>query len=71
MIEIYWIMFSRQILNHVLHLLLADDQGNKVNLGRGRGPRLDKQGTPSNVVLFAVDAYVSFLMMVFTFRKYE
>ncbi|KGN45575.1 protein CHUP1, chloroplastic isoform X2 [Cucumis sativus] len=35
----------------------SDDQGNKVNLGRGRGPRLDKQGTPSNVVLFAVDAY--------------
>ncbi|KAL4039449.1 hypothetical protein IC575_003103 [Cucumis melo] len=41
----------------------SDDQGNKVNLGRGRGPRLDNQGmkaataASSNVVLFAVDAY--------------
>ncbi|CAK9310663.1 unnamed protein product [Citrullus colocynthis] len=41
----------------------SDDQGNKVDLGRGRGPRLDKQGmkaattASSNVVLFAVDAY--------------
>lgn len=66
-------MFGWQILNHVLHFLLPDDQGNKVNLGRGRGPRLDNQGmkaataASSNVVLFAVDAYVSFLMIVFTF----
>lgn len=66
-------MFSWQVLSRVLRLLLADDQGNKVDLGRGRGPRLDKQGmkaattASSNVVLFAVDAYVSFLKMVFTF----
>ncbi|XP_038898688.1 protein CHUP1, chloroplastic [Benincasa hispida] len=41
----------------------SDDQSSKVDLGRGRGPRLDNQGlkaataASSNVVHFAVDAY--------------
>lgn len=61
--------FINIFLNHIFHLLLADEWGNnKVELGTGRGHKLDDQtmkvataAASSNAIILAADAYVSLL----------
>lgn len=62
--------FLKFILNFINSILA--DQGNKVDLSRGRGPKLDNQAikvatsASFNVILFAADAYLSFHRIDFT-----